>query len=318
MELTLDSRICVAGHRGLVGSAVVRRLSKEGYRRVEGLGREAVDLRDPAATAAWFREHRPEFVFVAASTVGGIQANIDRPADFLRDNALIALNLVEAAREAGTKKLLYLASSCAYPRECRQPMRVEDLLSGPLEPTNEAYALAKLMGLKLCQAYRTQFGSRFVVAIPANLYGPGDSYDLRTAHVLPALLRRFHEARAARAASVALWGSGRPRREFMHVDDLADALLFLMRRYDAPEPVNVGVGEDLSIAELAEKIRDLVAPGVRIEWDTAKPDGMPRKLLDVSKLRAMGWSHRIGLDEGLRTTYARFVSDSRGGTDAPA
>jgi GDP-L-fucose synthase len=255
----------------------------------------------------WFAAERPEYVFLVAGTVGGILANSTRPAEFLYDNLMIHGTVVEAAKQIGTKKLLYLGSSCIYPRQATQPIREEQLLTGPLEPTNEWYAVAKIAGIKLCQAYRRQYGCDFVSAMPTNLYGPGDNFDLNASHVLPALLRRFHDARETGQEAVTVWGSGSPRREFLHVDDLADACLFLMRHYSDDEHVNVGTGEDLSIRELAEMVRDVAAPGIRLEFDLTKPDGMPRKLLDVSKLHGLGWRHRIGLREGIESTYRWFL-----------
>ncbi len=298
-----DARIYVAGHRGLVGSAIVRRLAREGFTNLLTTGREEVDLRCQAAVEAWFHMARPEYVFLVAGTVGGILANSTRPAEFLYDNLMIHATVVHAAWRAGVRRLLYLGSSCIYPRLTAQPMREEQLLTGPLEPTNEPYAVAKIAGIRLCQAYRRQYGCDFISAMPTNLYGPGDNFDLASSHVLPALIRRFHEARAAGASEVVVWGTGAPRREFLHVDDLADACLFLMRRYDGEEHLNVGTGEEVTIRELAEAVRDAVAPGLAIRFDPGKPDGMPRKLLDVSRLHALGWRHTIGLREGIATTY---------------
>ena len=302
-----SSRVFVAGHRGLVGSAIVRRLRAEAFPNLLLAGREELDLRDQAAVERWFAAQRPEYVFLVAGTVGGIWANSKRPAEFIYDNLMIHATVVHAAWRAGVKKLLYLGSSCIYPRLAEQPMREEALLTGALEPTNEPYAVAKIAGIKLCQAYRRQYGCDFVSAMPTNLYGPGDNFDLESAHVLPALIRKCHEARVAGRAAVTIWGTGAPRREFLHVDDLADACVYLMRRYTGEEHVNVGTGEDLSIGELAGIVRDVVAPGLRLEFDAGKPDGMPRKLLDVSRLHALGWRHRIGLREGLAATCAWFV-----------
>jgi GDP-L-fucose synthase len=310
--LPRDARVYVAGHRGLVGSAVVRKLRAEGYDNLLTAGREELDLRQQAAVDVWFAEHRPEYVFLVAGTVGGILANSTRPAEFIYDNLMIHGTVVHAAHVHGAKKLLYLGSSCIYPRQAPQPMREEHLLTGPLEPTNEPYAVAKIAGIKLCQAYRRQYGSRFISAMPTNLYGPGDNFDLESSHVLPALLRKFHEAQLAGGGPVTVWGTGSPRREFLHVDDLADACLFLMRRYDDEPHVNVGVGRDLSIRELAETIRDIVAPGVELTFDTSKPDGTPRKLLDVSRLTALGWRPSIGLREGIESTYEWFRAEGPG------
>ncbi|KAF0245191.1 MAG: hypothetical protein FD180_1844 [Planctomycetota bacterium] len=299
--LSPESRVWVAGHNGLVGSALLRRLKAEGLSRLLVASHAELDLRNQAATRAWVAANRPDAVFLAAATVGGIQANVTRPADFLYDNLMIAANVLEACATSGNAKVLVLGSSCIYPREAPQPIPEEALLGGPLEPTNEAYAVAKIAALKLAQAYRKQHGSRFISAMPSNLYGPGDNFDLATAHVLPALIRKFHEA--GQSGTVTVWGSGRPKREFLHVDDLADALVFLMRRYDDAAPINVGTGEDETIVELAARVRDIVAPRAHIVFDATKPDGTPRKLLDVSRLRALGWKHRIGLDEGIRSTW---------------
>jgi len=306
-----SARVYVAGHRGLVGSALVRRLRAEGFDNLLTATRQELDLRDQAAVDAWFAARRPEYVFLVAGTVGGILANSTRPAEFLYDNLMIHGTVVHAAHRHGTRRLLYLGSSCIYPRESEQPIREEALLTGRLEPTNEWYAIAKIAGIKLCQAYRRQYGSDFISAMPTNLYGPGDNFDLESSHVLPAMIRKFHDAKVEGRSAVTVWGSGTPRREFLHVDDLADACLFLMRRYDAEEHVNVGTGEDLSIRELAELVRDLVAPGVGIELDATKPDGMPRKLLDVSRLHELGWRHRIGLREGIESTYAWYLEAAR-------
>ena len=302
-----SSRAFVAGHRGLVGSAIVRRLGAQGVEPIVAT-REELNLRDQGAVERWFASRRPEQVYLVAGTVGGIWANSTRPAEFIYDNLMIHATVVHAAWRTGVRKLLYLGSSCIYPREAAQPMAEEALLTGALEPTNEPYAIAKIAGIKLCQAYRRQYGCDFVSAMPTNLYGPGDNFDLESSHVLPALIRKFHEAKSAGRDSVVVWGSGAPRREFLHVDDLADACVFLMERYDGDEHVNVGTGEDLSIRELAEVVRDVVAPGVRLEFDATKPDGMPRKLLDSSRLHALGWRHRIGLREGIEATYRWFVA----------
>lgn len=300
------SRIFVTGHRGLVGSAIHRRLEGEGFQHIQTATREQLDLRDQAAVNYWFKANRPEYVFLVAGTVGGILANSSRPAEFIYDNLLIHATVVHAAHLFGVKRLLYLGSSCIYPREAPQPMTEEHLLTGPLEPTNEPYAVAKIAGIKLCQAYRKQYDCDFISAMPTNLYGPNDNFDLASAHVLPALIRRCHEARVSGAPEVTVWGTGSPKRELLYVDDLADACLFLMRHYDRGRHINVGTGRDLSIKELAEAVRDVVAPGVDLAWDTSKPDGAPRKLLDVSRLHALGWRHTIELEEGIERTYAWF------------
>jgi GDP-L-fucose synthase len=301
------ARIFVAGHRGLVGSAIVRRLRREGFDQLLLATREQLDLRDQAAVNYWFRANRPDYVFLVAGTVGGILANSIRPAEFLYDNMMIHATVVHASHLFAVKRLLYLGSSCIYPRECHQPMNEESLLSGPLEPTNEAYAIAKIAGIKLCQSYRKQYGCDFIAAMPTNLYGPNDNFDLTSSHVLPAIIRKFHDAKKERRRDVVVWGTGQPRREFLHVDDLADACVFLMDRYDEAGHVNVGTGEDLTIRELAEMVRDHVHPRAKLVFDTSKPDGAPRKRLDVSKLHALGWRHRIELAHGIRSTYAWFL-----------
>ena len=304
-----NARIFVAGHGGLVGSALMRRLQAEGFSDVLTATRDQLDLRDQAAVSYWFRANRPDYVFLAAGTVGGILANSTRPAEFIYDNMLIHATVVHSAHLYGTKKLLYLGSSCIYPRACPQPIKEEYLLTGELEPTNEAYAIAKIAGIKLCQHYRTQYGCDFISAMPTNLYGIHDNFDLTSSHVLPALIRKFHDARERGDAEVVVWGSGTVRREFLHVDDLADACLFLMRRYDEPSHINVGTGEDLTIAELADMVRRVVYPEAAVTFDRSKPDGMRRKLLDVSRLHALGWRHKIQLSEGIESTYRWFVAN---------
>ncbi len=298
-------RVFVAGHRGMVGSAIVRRLSSEGC-EVLTVARDAVDLRRQADVEAWMADARPQAVFLAAAKVGGILANDTYPADFLYDNLMIEANVVHAAHRVGVEKLMFLGSSCIYPRLAQQPMDEGQLLTGPLEPTNEWYAIAKIAGIKLCQAYRKQHGARFVSAMPTNLYGPGDNFDLEKSHVIPAMMRKMHEAKRRGDAAVPLWGTGRPKREFLHVDDLADALVHLMRTYEEAEHVNVGVGEDLSIGELAATIARVVGFEGELAFDPTKPDGTPRKLLDVGRLTATGWRPTIALEEGLRSTYAWF------------
>ena len=302
------ARIFVAGHRGLVGSAVTRTLTADGH-HVLTRPRTELDLRDAAATSAYLRAARPDAVVLAAARVGGIMANSAQPVQFLEDNLRIQLSVIAGAHEAGVARLLFLGSSCIYPRLAPQPIREEALLTGPLEPTNEAYALAKIAGIVQVQSYRRQYGAGFVSAMPTNLYGPGDNFDLATSHVLPALIRRFHEAERDGAPEVTLWGSGTPRREFLHVDDLAAACALLLRRYDGDEPVNVGCGEDLTIRELAETVRDVVGYRGAIGWDTSKPDGTPRKLLDVSRLSALGWRPRVALREGIASVYAHWRAE---------
>ncbi|MBU6215402.1 MAG: GDP-L-fucose synthase [Acidobacteria bacterium] len=298
-----DDPVFVAGHRGLVGSAIVRRLQAGGHRNLLTAGRDEVDLRDQAGVRSWMEANRPRAVYLVAGTVGGIMANSTRPAEFLYDNLMIHANVVDAARDVGVAKLLYLGSSCIYPRMADQPIVEPALLTGPLEPTNEAYAIAKIAGIKMCDAYRTQYGCDFVSAMPTNLYGPNDNFDLESSHVLPALIRKFDDARRSGVDTVTVWGTGRPRREFLHVDDLADACVFLMERYDEPGPINVGFGDDVAIAELAELVRDVVHPTATIDFDTSKPDGTPRKLLDSSRLQDLGWRPSIALADGIASTY---------------
>jgi GDP-L-fucose synthase len=302
-----DRRIFVAGHRGLVGSAVVRRLEERGYRHLLLRTREEADLADYRAVEALFRAERPEVVIDAAAKVGGIHANSAYPADFLRDNLFIQNHLIDCAFRAGVRKFVFLGSSCIYPKFAPQPLREEHLLTGPLEPTNEWYAVAKIAGIKLCQAYRRQYGFDAISLMPTNLYGPGDCFDLENSHVLPALIRKFHEAGQRGEPSVTVWGTGTPRREFLYVDDLADAVVFLMEHYSGEAIVNVGVGEDISIRELAEQVRAVVGFGGEIGFDPSKPDGTPRKLLDVSRLRALGWTAKTPLEDGLRATYRWFL-----------
>ena len=305
--MTLSARTFIAGHRGLVGSALVRRLESAGATNLLTATREQLDLRDQAAVNYWFRANRPEYVYLVAGTVGGIIANSTRPAEFIYDNMLIHATVVHAAHQFHVKKLLYLGSSCIYPRNAEQPMREEALLTGLLEPTNEAYAIAKIAGIKLCEAYRKQYGDDFISAMPTNLYGPNDNFDLTSSHVLPALMRKFYDAKIADRREVVIWGTGAPRREFLHVDDLADACVFLMDRYDGARHINVGTGIDLSIRELADLVRDVVYPGSVLTFDASKPDGPPRKLLDVTRLHDLGWRHQVDLQQGIASTYAWFL-----------
>jgi GDP-L-fucose synthase len=308
-------RVWVAGERGMVGSAVVRRLSREGC-TILSAHRNVLDLTRQTQVEEWMEKNRPEAVFVCAAKVGGIQANSTYPADFIRDNLSIELNVIEAARRFGVEKLLFLGSSCIYPREAPQPLTEEALLTGPLEPTNQWYAIAKIAGLKLCEAYRAQYGVDFISAMPTNLYGPHDNFDLMSSHVVPALLRKAHEAKRVGANAFEVWGSGSPMREFLHVDDLADALVFLMRNYSAAETVNVGTGTDVTIRELAEKIVRVVGFEGELVFDPSKPDGTPRKVLDMSKLHGMGWRHRIDLEKGLQSAYEWFVANHPAGSAA--
>lgn len=300
--------VFIAGHRGLVGSAILRRLEKEGFTNLLTATREELDLRRQSSVDEWFNEHQPQYVFLVAGTVGGIGANSTRPADFIYDNLMIHGTVVHASHQMRVEKLLYLGSSCIYPRLANQPMKENELLSGQLEPTNEGYAIAKIAGIKLCESYRRQHGCDFISAMPTNLYGPGDNFDLDDSHVLPALIRRFHEAKISDQKEVEIWGTGSAYREFLHVDDLADACLFLMDNYSESEHINVGTGKDSSIADLAERIRDLVHPEATISFDTSKPDGMPRKVLDVSKLKNLGWESKIPLNEGLVSTYDWYLN----------
>jgi GDP-L-fucose synthase len=308
--ISRDAAIYVAGHRGLVGSALVRKLQSAGFTNILSATRQQLDLRDQAAVNYWFQANRPEYVFLVAGTVGGILANSTRPAEFIYDNLMIHATITQASRVHDVRRLLYLGSSCIYPRDCPQPMREEYLLSGPLESTNESYAIAKISGIRLCRSYRQQYGCDFISAMPTNLYGPGDNFDLTSSHVIPALIRKFHEAKVEGAESAVVWGTGTPRREFLHVDDLADACLFLMEHYDGDDHINVGVGEDLSIRSVAEMIRDIVAPKVALTFDASKPDGTPRKLLDVTRLHRLGWRHRIELRDGLASTYEWFCAQN--------
>jgi GDP-L-fucose synthase len=305
----INSRILVTGHRGLAGSAIVRRLQQLGFFNLLLPPRSELDLLSSAAVQAFFDKEKPEFVFLAAAKVGGILANATAPVDFLRDNLNIELNVIEAAWRSGVEKLQFLGSSCIYPKFADQPIREESLLTGALEPTNEWYAVAKIAGIKLCQAYRAQYGFNAISLMPTNLYGPGDNFDLQTSHVLPALIRKFHEAKEQDQSNVAVWGTGKPRREFLHVDDLASAAVFLMQEYDQAEPINVGTGEDISIADLAHLVAKATGYQGQVEFDTSKPDGTPRKLLDVSKLHALGWKSSISLHEGVQATYNWYLQN---------
>ncbi len=308
-----ESKIYVAGHRGLVGSAIVQRLEQEGYGNLLMRTREELDLKDSRAVDEFFAEQRPEYVFLAAARVGGIRANDTYPVEFLRDNLYIELNVMEAAHRHGAKKLLFLGSSCIYPKFAPQPMKEEHLLTGELEPTNEPYAIAKIAGIKLCQAYDREYATDFISVMPTNLYGPGDNFDLETSHVLPAMIRKFHEAKEGGEPRVTVWGTGTPRREFLYVDDLADACVYLTNNYSGSEIVNVGVGKDISIAELASLVREVVGYEGEISYDTNKPDGTPRKLLDVSRLAELGWKAKVPLREGVERTYRWFVSTMAAG-----
>ncbi len=301
-----NAKIYIAGHRGLVGSAIVRKLEAEGYSNLVMRTSRELDLREQAAVRDFLASEKPDYVFLAAARVGGILANESYPADFIYQNLMIEANVIEASHQAGVKKLLCLGSTCIYPKLAPQPLKEEYLLSGPLEPTNEWYAVAKIAGIKLCQAYQRQYGCKFISAMPTNLYGPQDNFDLESSHVLPALMRKFHEAKANNEPSVTVWGSGKPRREFLHVDDCADACLFLMEHYEDEAIVNIGVGEDLTIAELAELVGKVVGYQGEIAYDTSRPDGTPRKLVDVAKINGLGWQASIPLEEGIRSTYAWF------------
>jgi GDP-L-fucose synthase len=304
-DLSADARVYVAGHRGLVGSAVKRALSARGIQVLGRTSRE-LDLRDRSAVELFFATERPTHVVAAAAKVGGIMANSTAPADFLSDNLRIQVNVLDAAAKTGVDRLLFLGSSCIYPKHADQPIREDSLLTGPLEPTNDAYAIAKIAGIMQVQALRRQYGLHYVSAMPTNLYGPGDNFDLHGSHVMPAMLRKMHDAKAAGEPSVTLWGTGSPRREFLHVDDLAAACIFLLEHFDESEPINIGVGDDLTIKDLALLVREVVGFEGLVEWDTSKPDGTPRKLLDVSRIKGLGWAPSIGLEEGVRTTYHWF------------
>ncbi len=306
-----SSRIFVAGHRGLAGSAICRRLQQDGYSNLILRGRQELDLTNQSAVDAFFAAEKPEYVFVAAAKVGGILANSTQPVPFLRDNLAIEINVIDSAYRHGVKKLQFLGSSCIYPKLAPQPMKEEYLLTGPLEPTNEWYAIAKIAGIKLGQAYRRQYGFHAISLMPTNLYGPGDNYDLHSSHVLPALIRKAHEARLERAPEMVVWGTGAPRREFLHSDDMAAAAVFLMLNYDEADIINVGAGADVTIRELAELICRVIGYQGRLVFDSSKPDGSPQKLLDVRRLSALGWRPRIGLEEGIAQTYQCFLEQEK-------
>ncbi|WP_404427711.1 GDP-L-fucose synthase [Ureibacillus chungkukjangi] len=305
MELT--SKIYVAGHRGLVGSAIVRKLEEQGYKNLVYRTSKELDLRDKSQVDEFFEQEKPEFVFLAAAKVGGIVANNEYPAEFIRDNLLIQTNIIDASYRNNVEKLLFLGSTCIYPKFAPQPMNEESLLSGVLEPTNEPYAIAKIAGIKMCESYNRQYGTNYISAMPTNLYGPNDNFDLETSHVLPALIRKFHEAKIANEPSVEVWGTGSPKREFLYSDDLADAVVYLMDNYNGNQFVNVGVGKDISIKEIAEKIKKVTEFNGEIVFNTSKPDGTPRKLVDVTKLNSLGWEATISLDEGLKKAYEWFL-----------
>ena len=306
-----SDKIFIAGHRGLVGSALVRKLDQGGFTNLLTRDRASLDLRNSEAVDRFFAAEKPAVAVIAAAKVGGIKANNDLPVEFLLDNLQVQNNVIQAAYENGVRKLLFLGSSCIYPRHAPQPIPESALLSGPLEPTNEAYAIAKIAGIKLCQAYDREYGANFISAMPTNLYGPNDNFDLLSSHVLPALIRKAHTAKQERQRELGVWGSGNPRREFLHVDDLAAACVFLLEKYNSPEIINVRCGEDISIRELAELICDIVGFQGELAWDTTKPDGPPRKLLDVSKIHALGWRHQIGLREGIERTYEWFLENEK-------
>lgn len=310
MEMNANSRVFVAGHRGLVGGAIWRALQGRGCKGLIGRTRAELDLMDTVAVRRFYETERPEYVFVAAAKVGGIQANATQPASFLFENLQLQNNLIHEAWKAGVKKLLFLGSSCIYPKLAPQPLREDALLSGPLEPTNEWYAIAKIAGIKMCQAYRRQYQADFISAMPTNMYGPGDNYDLNTSHVLPALIHKFHDAKVSQASQVVCWGSGTPLREFLHSDDLARACVFLMEHYSEENFINVGSGEEITIRGLAELVRDVVGYQGDIVWDASKPDGTPRKLMDSSRLFALGWKPQIDLPAGIRMAYADFVKNN--------
>jgi len=303
------AKVFVAGHRGMVGSAIVRRLQRADFVNILTRTRQELDLMDRASVRSFFEAERPDYVVDAAARVGGIAANFEKPVEFLIENLTIQNNVIQSAADFGVTKLLFLGSSCIYPKMAPQPLTEDALLTGPLEPTNDAYAIAKIAGIKLCQAYAREYGKNFISGMPTNLYGPNDNFDLHTSHVLPALIRKVHEAKQDGAKEVSVWGSGTPRREFLHVDDLADACFFLLENYDSPEIVNIGCGEDVSIKELAETVCEVLGFQGSLVFDTSKPDGTPRKLMNVGKLLALGWKPRIGLKEGIRDAYEWFLKN---------
>ncbi|MEY2938758.1 MAG: hypothetical protein RL062_1347 [Bacteroidota bacterium] len=305
-----EDSIFVAGHRGMVGSAIVRKLKAEGYQNIVTRSSQELDLMNQAAVQLFFEKEKPKYVFLAAAKVGGIHANNTWRAEFLYNNLMIEANVIHAAYQHGVEKLLFLGSSCIYPKMAPQPLTENALLTGELEPTNEPYAIAKIAGIKLCESYRDQYGANFISAMPTNLYGPNDNYDLNNSHVLPALIRKFHEGKINQQPSVEVWGSGSPLREFLHVDDLADACYFLMQQYNEKEFVNVGTGHDLSIRDLAEMIKDIVGYSGELVWNTSKPDGTPRKLMNVAKIESLGWKHQIDLKKGIESVYSEFVQNN--------
>lgn len=307
--MNLNSKIYVAGHRGLVGSAILRRLQKDGYTNLIYRTSKQLDLRDKVAVDHFFADEKPEYVFLAAAKVGGIVANNEFPADFIRDNLMIQTNVIDASYRNDVTKLLFLGSTCIYPKLAPQPLKEEYLLTGPLEPTNDAYALAKISGIKMCQSYNKQYGTTYISAMPTNLYGENDNFDLQSSHVLPALMRKFHEAKEQDRDSVEIWGTGTPKREFLYSDDLADACLFLMKHYNDDEIVNIGVGKDVTIRELAETIKDVVGFDGELTFDTSKPDGTPRKLVDTSKINGLGWSANIELRDGVQRAYDWYLEN---------
>ena len=310
-KMNKDSKIYVAGHRGLVGSAILRKLQKDGYTNLVCKTSKELDLRDFKAVDEFFKAEEIEYVFLAAAKVGGIVANNEYPADFIRDNLMIQTNVIDASYRYGVKKLLFLGSTCIYPKMAPQPLKEEYLLTGVLEPTNEPYAIAKIAGIKMCESYNRQYGTKYISAMPTNLYGENDNFDLKTSHVLPALIRKFHEAKENNAEFVEVWGTGTPKREFLYSDDLADACVFLMNNYDGNEIVNIGVGEDLPIGELAQKVKEVVGFEGEIRFDTSKPDGTPRKLVDVTRINSLGWKASTSLDEGLKKAYNWFLQNEK-------